>query len=69
MNKKIKFPETEQMSLCQDMDKVVVGLNRQLAELSESIYNKRKSLELMRKDRMETKELLRDKLEVHPVVL
>lgn len=51
------------------MDKVVAGLNHQLAELSESIYNKRKSLELMRKDRMETKELLRDKLEVHPVVL
>lgn len=51
------------------MDEVVAGLNRQLAELSESIYNKRKSLELMRKDRMETKELLRDKLEVHPVVL
>lgn len=51
------------------MDKVVAGLNRQLAELSESIYNKRKNLELMRKDRMETKELLRDKLEVHPVVL
>lgn len=51
------------------MDKVVAGLNHQLAELSESIYSKRKSLELMRKDRMETKELLRDKLEVHPVVL
>ncbi|XP_056901126.1 dynein regulatory complex protein 9 isoform X2 [Takifugu flavidus] len=53
----------EKMQELQDMDKVVAGLNRQLAELSESIYNKRKSLELMRKDRMETKELLRDKLE------
>lgn len=48
------------------MDKIIAELSHQQVELSDSINRKKKSLALMRKDRRESKEVHRDKLEVHP---
>lgn len=57
------------LALCQELEKTSAELSHQLVELSENINNKRKNLALARKDRRQTKELQRDELEVHPVVL
>lgn len=51
------------------MDGVIAEQKLELEELSEDIYNLRRSLELTRKDRREAKELQRDELEVHPLIL
>lgn len=52
------------VSLCQEMEKTIAELSHQQVQLLENINSKKKSLALMRKDRRETKELHRDKLEV-----
>uniref|UniRef100_H3BW81 Uncharacterized protein n=1 Tax=Tetraodon nigroviridis TaxID=99883 RepID=H3BW81_TETNG len=52
------------MQELQEMEKTIAELSHQQVQLLENINSKKKSLALMRKDRRETKELHRDKLEL-----